>query len=267
MLKLSVCSYSFHRTLDAKKMNLEEIMKFSANKLKVGGFEILGEYLPSLETKDLMALKKLATQLHLTICAISAPFNNFAQDKEEALNEQIATVNKYLDVAYQLGTPVLKLFAAWAKPEDKARLWPNVVKGLKACAAHAEELGIILTFEPHNHGGFPATADDTIKLLKDVNSPYFRLLLDTGNYLDKDMYQAIEKTIPWADYMHIKVHEVTDDGKIQQFDYDRIFKIIQDANYRGFMSVEYEGEGDELKYIPIAIESVKKFLVKYAVDK
>lgn len=264
MLKLSVCSYSFHRTLEAKKMNIEEIMKFSAEELKVGGFELLGEYIPSVEKKDLMALKKLATQLHLTICAISAPFNNFAQQTEEALNEQIATVNKYLDVAYELGTPVLKLFAAWGKPEDKDKLWPNVVKGLKQCASHAEELGITLTIEPHNHGGFPATADDTIKLIKDIDSPYVRLLLDTGNYLDEDIYQAIEKTIPFADYMHIKIHNITDDGKISDFDYDKIFKIIKAANYRGFMSVEYEGDLDELKYIPISIDAIKKFIVQCA---
>ncbi len=267
MLKLSVCSYSFHRTLEAKKMNIEEIMKFAAEKLKVGGFEILGEYIPSIEKKDLMALKKLATELHLTICAISAPFNNFAQETEEALNEQVATVNKYLDVAYELGAPVLKLFAAWGKPEDKDKLWPNVVKGLKQCASHAEQLGITLTFEPHNHGGFPATADDTIKLIKDVGSPYLKLLLDVGNYIDEDIYQSIEKTIPFADYMHARIHKITDDGKELEFDYDRIFKIIQAANYRGFISVEYEGEGDELKYIPISIDMIKKFMVQYALDK
>ncbi|MFH1783892.1 MAG: sugar phosphate isomerase/epimerase [bacterium] len=263
MLKLSLCSYSFHRTLEAKKMTIEEIMKYCAETLKVGGFEILGEYIPSTEKKDLMALKKLATELHLTICAISAPFNSFAQENEEGLNEQIKMVNKYLDVAYELGTPVLKLFAAWGDPKDKERLWPNVVKGLQACAAHAEELGITLTVEPHNHGAYPSTAEDTIKLLKDVNSPYVKLLLDIGNYTDKDIYDSIEKTVPYADYMHAKFHKMSDDAKTADFDYDRIFKILKAANYRGFMSIEYEGDSDELKYIPLCVDFMKRYIAEY----
>jgi len=264
MLKLGVCSYSFHRTIEAKKMSIEEIMKFSADKMRIGGFELLGEYIPSLEKKDLMSLKKLATSLHLTIPAISAPFNNFAQESGEKLDEEIKKVKDFVNVAYDLGTPILKLFAAWAKPEDKEKLWPNVVKGLKECAGYAQEKGITLTIEPHNHGGFPATADDTIRLLKDIDSPYVRLLLDIGNYIDDDIYQSIEKTIPFADYLHAKIHKITDDEKELEFDYERIFKIIKSVNYRGFICVEYEGEGDELTYIPKSVNMVRKFILKYA---
>ncbi len=48
-------------------------------------------------------------------------------------------------------------------------------------------------------------------------------------------------------------------------DYDKIFEILKQANYRGFFNVEYKGKEDELEYVPISIDMIKKYAVKYGI--
>ena len=44
-----------------------------------------------------------------------------------------------------------------------------------------------------------------LHLLKMVDSPWLRAILDTGNfYFEDDMYGAMEQLAPWVDLMHAK---------------------------------------------------------------
>ena len=92
-----------------------------------------------------------------------------------------------------------------------------------------------------------------------------KLNLDTGNYQDKDMYAALKKSMPYTTHMHAKIHKISKEGKELEFDYDKIFQILKDANYRGFLNVEYEGKEDELEYVPISIEMIKRYAFKYGI--
>ena len=49
----------------------------------------------------------------------------------------------------------------------------------------------------------------------------------------------------------------------QEFDYDKIFQILKDANYRGFFNAEYEGQEEEMEYIPVSIDMIKRYAAKY----
>jgi sugar phosphate isomerase/epimerase len=122
---------------------------------------------------------------------------------------------------------------------------------------------VILAVESHNGGGYLPSSVETHKLLKDVNSPWVKLNLDTGNYHDKDMYEALERSMPYTTHMHAKIHQMSSDCRELEFDYDKIFKMLKKANYRGFLNVEYEGKEEELEYVPKSIAMVKSFMKKY----
>ena len=120
-----------------------------------------------------------------------------------------------------------------------------------------------MAVEPHNDGGFLPTSEDTLRLIEEINSPYVGINLDTGNYQDADNYLGIKNTIQYAPHIHAKIHHLSPDGEELEFDYDKIFQIFKQANYRGFVSVEYEGKEEELEYVPKSINMIKGLALKY----
>ena len=259
-MKIGLCSWSYNRTFDAGKMDLEKLLHVCAEDLKVGGIDIIDVHLKSQEPDYLLKIKKLATDLQVTISAVS-PGNSFGKDKEQDEVAEIEKVNGWTDTAYLLGAPNLRIFAGWGSMDK----WPKVIKSIKECAKYAATKGVTLAIESHNGGGYLPTSVETHKLLLDVNSPWAKLNLDTGNYQDKDPYAALKKSMPYVTHMHAKVHDITKDGKPAEFDFDKIFQILKSANYRGFFNVEYEGKADEIEYVPVAIDMIKRYSKEYSI--
>jgi sugar phosphate isomerase/epimerase len=268
-MKLGLCTWSYHKSLEAKKIDFQKLLEICALELKVGGVDIIADHLPKTDKKSLIEYKKRATDLQLTIACLS-PGNNFGKPKEEERQQEIGRVEKWLEVGYILGAPVLRIFSGWPWPyTDKEKLWPEMVRCIKKVEAKAKDTGIVLAIEPHNDGGFLPTAVDTLRLIKEINSAWVKINLDTGNYQDKDNYQAIEDTIAYAPHIHAKVHKISEDCKELVFDFDKIFTIFKKANYRGFVSLEFEGQDffnqDEIKDTPKAIKMLRDYAVKYGI--
>jgi len=261
-MKLGLCTWSYNRAFASGKLDLEKLLHLCADDLKVGGMDIIDVHLKSQDPDYLLKIKKLATDLQITISAVS-PGNSFGKDKEADEKAEVDKINKWTDTAYLLGAPNLRIFAGWAPKERHNELWPKVVKSIKTCAEYAAKKGIILAIESHNNGGYLPTSVETLKLLKDVNSPWVKLNLDTGNYQDPDMYDALKRSMPYTTHMHCKIHKLSKEGKELEFDFDKIFTILKAANYRGFFNVEYEGKEEEMEYVPKSFDMVRRFMKKY----
>jgi sugar phosphate isomerase/epimerase len=268
-MKLGLCTWSYNRTFAAGKMDLEKLLHVSADELKIGGVDIIDVHFknsdPKVLLKDmdyLLKIKKLTTDLEITISAVS-PGNSFGKDSQKDEKAEVDKINRWTDVAYILGAPNLRIFAGWAPKKKHNELWPKVVKSIKECAAYGAKKGVVMAIESHNGGGYLPTSIETHKLLDDVDSPWVKLNLDTGNYQDPDMYAALKKSIPYATHMHCKIHKLSKDSKELEFDFDKIFAILKAADYRGFFNVEYEGREDELEYVPKSFVMVRQFIKKY----
>lgn len=266
-MKLGLCSWSYHKSLESGKLTFVKMLEVAAKELKLGGIDIIADHLPKADKKSLLAYKKMATDLHLTICCLS-PGNNFGKPDAQERKKEVESIKKWLEAGYILGAPVLRIFSGWPWPyADKEKLWPAMVECIKECEQEAKDAGIVLAIEPHNDGGFLPTAVDTLRLIKEINSEWVRINLDTGNYQDADNYKAIEDTIDYAPHIHAKVHRMSEDNKELVFDFDKIFTIIKKAGYRGFLSLEFEGQDffsqDEVIYIPKAVLMLKEYARKY----
>jgi sugar phosphate isomerase/epimerase len=272
--KLAAITWSQHHSFDLKKLDDLKLIDLYA-KLGLGGIEFINEHLQSLDPVYLRKIKKYATDRELTICCLS-PGNNFGNedDKAQASNEEL--VIKSVDAAEILGAPVVRVFAGWPPQGKREALWSKAVASMKKCARYAETRGITLVLEPHNGGGFLPDSESTIKYLNDVNSEFFKLNIDTGNYQDKDILAAIKKTMPYTKYVHFKIHTISKNGrKTSDFDLPKTMKLLAESGYNGFISIEYEGmdflktEDKELKaaneaeFFPIAVKRVKELMKKY----
>jgi len=118
----------------------------------------------------------------------------------------------------------------------------------EACSALSEygtehKIGVIC----ETHGGPSSDPNAFIALMKAVNSPNFGTLPDFGNFPKADgkyaidIYDAIERMMPYAKGVSAKSYDFDEQGNETTLDYARLMKIVSKAGYHGFVGIEYEG--------------------------
>ena len=268
MIKVGCNIWSYHRAVNAKKINQLQWLERCARELKLDGVEILDYGTPDSVTKAkkidfeyLKKMKKLCADLHLDIYCVSAAQNLGDLDKKiQAAN--VKHVKRMIDVAEYLGAPVVRFFAGHPEPKEKREAcWKVLIKSTKELTVYAEKKGIVLAVENHNHGGFMRTSADFLRLYRGVGSKWFGIILDTGNFVD--LYKSIAATVKYAPVVHAKTYDVSG-GKDRKLDYDRIFKILTKAKYNGFLSIEYEGENNnEFESMRKSVAMLRKMIAKH----
>ncbi len=260
-LKLSLNAYSFNKPLREGKMSLDELLSFCA-KLNFDAVDPTGYYFPNYPhvptDKFIYDFKRKAFLLGLDISGTGMR-NDFAVPDAEKRKADVQLIKEWIKVAAKMGAPVLRVFAGRKVPPDYT--WDQtaewVAAGLRECADYAAEYGVIITLQ--NHAGFLKTADDVLKILKMVDSKWLGLMLDIGSFPTKDPYRDIEKVIPYAVTWQIKEKVKTIDSPVKT-DLPRLFKIISNANYRGYLPIETLGEGDPKEKVTKFLQQVKKVL-------
>ncbi len=126
--------------------------------------------------------------------------------------------------------------------------------GLRQLVEFADPLRINVLVE--NHGSLSSNGEWLAGVMKTVDHPGCGTLPDFGNFcLDGspypadgcndmyDPYRGIEDLMPFARAVSAKSYEFSEDGSESILDYERLMRIVADAGYRGYVGIEYEGDG------------------------
>ena len=182
--------------------------------------------------------------------------NNFTVGAGPKLEQEIEDALAWIDRASLLGAPHIRLFAGTGKQLEGApdRL-EEACEAINRCAQRAAEKGIFLGIE--NHGNL--TGEQMLQIMARVESPWVGINLDTGNFLSDDPYADLEKCVPFAVNVQVKVSMKDPNGKTYPADMDRIADILKRGNYQGFVILEYEDESP-YERIPHALETLRQAL-------
>src|SRR5690606_8032058 len=123
--------------------------------------------------------------------------------------------------------------------EEEAFGW--VIGGLEKCLATAEKCGVLLGLE--NHWGLGRTPEGVLRIVDAIDSPWLQATLDTGNFLE-DPYDKLAQLAPKAIYVQAKTYQGGGTWYTLDLDYLRIARILREQNYRGFVSLEFEGKAN-----------------------
>ena len=158
-------------------------------------------------------------------------------------DQEITDVKKWIDRAEILGAPVIRIFAGHRPALQSAkRNHELIVDGINESCKYAAERGVHLALE--NHGGPTSTAEGLLAIVRDVDSAWFGVNLDTGNFHSENIYAEIAAAAPYAINVQVKVVVSGPDNNKRPADFVRIAKILRDVNYRGYVVLEYEEDGD-----------------------
>ncbi|MBM3333036.1 sugar phosphate isomerase/epimerase [Candidatus Sumerlaeota bacterium] len=259
-IKLSMAAYSFRQYLTAKEnpMTLFDFIDLCAE-LGLDGTELTCYYFPRDPTPEYFAQIKRRAFLNGLDVSGTAVSNRFALPPGKEREGQIAYVKKWVDYAAAMGAGVIRVYSG-AQPKgaslEQAQNW--AAECFQETCDYAGQKGTFLALE--NHGGISVGADLLLALVEKVKSPWFGILMDTGNFQTKDPYKDMERVAPYTVTVQCKTDLRPEGGQRQPMDYDRVISILRGVNYSGYIALEYEAKEDPKTGAPKAIEQLRKAL-------
>lgn len=257
--KLSVAAYSYRQFLSGAKQSMT-LFDFIDRCAAMGtdGVELTEYYFEKPVTPEYVSRLKYRAYLMGQAITGSPTSNTFTMPAGPERDKQIEKVRQWIDVAADLGAPTIRIFAGNAPrgmEESVARR--NVVESVESLCGHASKRGVFLGLE--NHGGVVAGPDGLLEIIQAVKCPWVGINLDTGNFRTDDPYADIARCAPYAVSVQYKT-EVSVAGKRGEADFPRIVKILREANYRGYVTLEYEAAEDPMVAVPRIVAEMRKHL-------
>ena len=258
-MKFSSHGSATNPTDPARQMDMFEFVDYAADQ-GCDGAELTSYYFPpDVSDQYLADLRRHAFLRGLDISG-SAVGNNFALPDGPELDEQIMSVNRWIDRCSLLGAPHVRVFAGAPKNLDLEQSVSQCVKSLRKCADHASERGVMLGLE--NHGGIVSDAKVLERIVNEVNHDWVRINLDTGNFYSDHPYEDLARLAPYAVNVQFKVEINRVPGGHSPANLPREIEILKHAGYQGYVTLEYESEEDPYTAVPRHLSRLRRALLR-----
>jgi sugar phosphate isomerase/epimerase len=263
-LRVGLAAYSMRQYLQAKPgtkggMDLLGFVDYAAT-LGVDAVELTSYFFPP--TFDRAYLNELKRRCHINGLDISggAIRNNFTlRDEDPELQKWLTHTDTWLGHYAVLGAPVVRVFSGVPpKGMTEEEGIANGVKNLKKALVSAEKHGVILGLENHD---YLTKIDRMLPALKEIDSPWFGVNLDSGNVDTTDVFPELQKIVPYAVNVQLKVETGPPKQKVPT-DVPRFVKMLKDAGYRGYVVLEYESTPDPYEAIPKHLAQLRDAIAK-----
>ena len=224
-------------------------------KVERGGQTRPGEFDPSAVASK-RYLEKLADNIVKTgVKAVHISNNaprNIADKDEELRKEGIRVAKTWLDAAKMIGVksmrvntggpqiiPASVIQGGYPRNEEVVPYIKNAIDSFRQMAEYGEKVGVKVTIE--NHWGLAANPINIRIIISEVNSPWCEASPDFCNWEHEYLlYHGLEVLMPVANSM-IHAKRWT---RYPDVDIPRCVKVLNDADYKGYISLEYEAGGD-----------------------
>lgn len=259
--QLGLAAYSYRKYLQGagKRMTLLEFIRASAE-LGTDGVELTEYYFPKPITPAFLREVKRTAHLWGQTITGTPIGNQFTFPAGADRDRQVETYQRWVDLSATLGSPAIRTFAGSApKGLSEAEGRRNVIETLKGICDYAGERGVFVALE--NHGGVVAEPDGLLEIVQAVESPWLGINLDTGNFRTTDPYADLERCAPYAVTVQYKVEMFPKGGPAHPADFGRILKILRQAGYRGFVTLEYEAREEPQVAVPRYLREMRRLLL------
>ena len=275
--RIAVSTYSYWRYRKDSKLSIAECIDLAAE-AGFDGVEILHVQMQDESNGHLQKLKQRAFVNGLDLCGFST-HQSFVSPDKEVRQKNIDHTTHCIELAYALGIPTIRVNTGrWGTSKNFDELMKNkgieprlegytdedgfgwVIDSLEKCLPVAEKCGVTLGLE--NHWGLGRTAAGVRRIVDDIDSPWLRVTLDTGNFLE-DQYSQFEALAPDAVFVQAKTYFGGGTWYTLEIDYERIAQILRKNQYNGYISLEFEGQEKHETAIPKSLELLRKSFVHH----
>lgn len=250
--RLAVATYPFRKLVNTKSgtMKLEDFPALVVSRFGLRLMEPLGDHFPSTDAAYLHQFK--ASLQKAGVGVVNIPVNPHGSLYDPDAQKRQAAVSKakeWVDVATVLGSPSIRVSITGVKGVNGVN--PDVdrtVESLKTIAAYGQSKNVLVNLEnddPRSEDAFFIT-----DVISKTGNAYLHALPDFCNSMvekngdEAFNYSALRAMFKHAyNISHVKDSEM-DGSRLYRVDAGKCFAIAKDSGYRGYFSMEWEGEGE-----------------------
>jgi len=270
-LRIGVSTYSFWH-FKGEKTDIGQCIDRAAD-MGFDGVEILHQQMRGEENGYLQELKRRAFTQGLDIMGFST-HQGFVSPDKQVRQKNIDHTLRCIELAWRLGIPTLRVNTGrWntiksfddlmanrgiepnleGYTDDEGFKW--VIDSLQQCIPQAEQSGVTMGLE--NHWGLGRTAEGVMRVVDAIKSPWLQVTLDTGNFLEH-MYAQMQRLAPHAVLVQAKTYFGGGEWYSLEIDYPTVNRILRDAKYNGYVSLEFEGKEDAESGVPKSLALLRQ---------
>jgi sugar phosphate isomerase/epimerase len=275
-MELSICSYSFHRLLEAGRQDVFQYID-DCQTLGCTQLDLWNGHLPSLlddETRSpssftpeyaqlssdemdyLARIKAAADEAGLPFGCLAVDGAHIYEDSPEAQQAQTIKAHRWLNIAEQLSAGQIRIDSG-GTPEMPEDAFEVIVAGYKDLIPRAGEKGIEIVIE--NHWGASRIPENVVRILDAV--PGLGLLFDSGNWPAELRETGWTGCARYARATHLKTFAFDAEGNETTVDIPRVIHLLQAEGYQGSWGIEsVPRQGDEIEAAKKSITLVRRVL-------
>ena len=201
-----------------------------------------------------------------------ASYSNLTSPVMERRESELIALREIIRLGHDLGAPVVRVFAAWPGVTERngqtyyeiakhymhpdltwLEQWYLARSAVEEAARWGEEYGVVLALQ--NHKPVTNTYDETLAMVREVNSPWLKVSIDAPHLADQSdagVRKAILETGDLQVWSHFGGFEEVEGGRVVEdtgegpipVNYPAFFRGLHEIGYDGFIA--YEGCGPAL---------------------
>jgi sugar phosphate isomerase/epimerase len=221
-------------------------------------------------------LQRLKSRAHAHGLALMgfSTHQGFVNPDKNVRDDNVAKTLNSIDIAYRLGIPTMRINTGrWGTSKNFDELMANkgiepnlpghtdeegfgwVIESIKRLLPRAEECGVVLGLE--NHWGLGRTAAGVMRIVEAIDSPWLKVTLDTGNFLEDGPAQ-MEKLAPRCCLVQAKTYDGGGKWYSLDIDYKAVAAMLRRHRFEGWVSLEFEGKADPAVAVPASLARLKE---------
>jgi inosose dehydratase len=284
-MKLAVSTYSLARWRRENEKTLEQAIDVIAEAGAAVEFSGLDDKSGQPNPKRAAELRQYCEKRGAAVVGYNVGAELLALPDQQ--KEVIRTLKGHVDVAAALGVASMRHDVTrgfkddWAGEKTFEAALSVVVPAIREVADYALPLGVKTTLE--NHGFYMQASERVERLIQEVDHKNFALTMDMGNFLcvNEDPVSAVTRLVKYAVMVHAKDFHVRPKDKMPPkgwfatpteialrgaivghgvIDVPAQIRILKDAGYDGYLSLEFEGMEEPVKAVQMGLDYLRLHL-------
>jgi len=224
-------------------------IEISFKELSEMGYEAVELMSRNPKEIDKKFIKELAEKYNLEIAMVCTG-EAFGQDQLKLVDkdpsrrkEAFIRTKEFIDLAsyFGAGINIGRLRGHYYDDVPRQETYDLAVTIMRELAEYAVDKGVTIVIEPVTmlQTNFINSSQEGLELVKKVNHPAFRLMIDIyhSNIEDKNIYESLRESKDYLAHVHVADNNRRIPGTCG-FDFPEIIKVLEEIGYKGALAVE-----------------------------
>jgi sugar phosphate isomerase/epimerase len=250
---ISLAQWSLHRTIRKGEIDNLDFAKVTKEKFDITAVEYVNQFFKDKAEDEsyLGEMKKRCDDLGVESVLIMIDGEGQLGNADAgARKKAVENHHKWVTAAKFLGCHSIRVNAA--SSGSYSEQVERAADGLRSLCEFATDHDINVIVE--NHGGLSSNGQWLAQVIRKVDMDNCGTLPDFGNFKISndemyDRYIGVASLMPFAKAVSAKSNVFDAEGNETETDFVKMMQIVIDAGYRGYVGIEFEGEGDEYEGI------------------